>query len=327
MEKHSCNIMLRALSISVGILFASCQQKTEPVTNSNQASPEAKVWPAEKANTWYDQQKWIVGANFIPSSAINQLEMWQAETFDTITISRELEWAQNIGFNTMRVYLHHKAWEADKQGFLVRVDKYLGIAASKGIKTIFVIFDDCWNKDSKTGPQPTPKTGIHNSGWLQDPGDPYSKDSSLFPQLELYVKAVMEQFKNDERILLWDLYNEPGNSGKGESSMPLLTNVFRWAKQVNPVQPVSAALWNWSQESYNRFMLENSDVMTYHDYEDENWHRRVIELLKIYGKPMICSEYMARTRGSKFSGILPLLKEKRVGAINWGLVAGKTNTI
>jgi Cellulase (glycosyl hydrolase family 5) len=305
----------------------ACGSATDRLPVAADATDEPRPWGNEKANAWYTAQPWITGANFMPSSAINQLEMWQSATFDTATIARELSWAQAIGFNTMRVYLHHKAWEADEDGFLERVNQYLRIASARGIKTIFVIFDDCWNKEAKAGVQPAPKPGIHNSGWLQDPGDPYSKDSTLFPLLEKYVKAVIGNFKSDQRILLWDLYNEPGNSGKGETSMPLLSRVFVWARAAHPTQPVSAALWDWSQENYNRFMIEQSDIITYHNYEAEPWHRRVIETLKTYGKPMICTEYMARTRGSRFATILPLLKAKNVGAINWGLVAGKTNTI
>ena len=320
-------MILRMVCFSGMLVMASCEQKSTPEHTVSTDTVQAKTWSAEKANAWYAKQQWIVGANFIPSTAINQLEMWQAESFDTTTIASELQWAKEIGFNTMRVYLHHKAWEADQAGFISRVDRYLNIANAKGIKTIFVIFDDCWNKESALGVQPAPKPGVHNSGWLQDPGDPHSKDSTIFPQLELYVKAVIGHFKNDDRILLWDLYNEPGNSGKGESSLPLLKKVFTWAKETDPSQPVSAALWDWNQEAYNRFMLEHSDVITYHNYEDEHLHGRVIDLLKIYGKPLICSEYMARTRKSNFSNILPLLKDKKVGAINWGLVAGKTNTI
>jgi Cellulase (glycosyl hydrolase family 5) len=322
-----------ARSLKTLVYFSSiywlmaCSSATDQQPSAMDTGNNIKPWRTEKANAWYAAQPWLIGANFIPSSAINQLEMWQAATFDTATIARELLWAHGIGFNTMRVYLHHKAWEADRAGFLKRVGQYLGIASANGIKTIFVIFDDCWNKESKTGPQPAPKPGIHNSGWLQDPGDPYSKDSAIFPQLESYVKAVIGNFKSDERILLWDLYNEPGNSGKGETSMPLLSKVFTWARAAHPTQPVSAAVWDWSQETYNRFMIEQSDIITYHNYEEEPWHRRVIEVLKTYGKPMICSEYMARTRGSRFATILPLLKAKNVGAINWGLVAGKTNTI
>lgn len=318
--------MQRIFCIVIFLGLMSCQEK-KPAAVEVTETPAASVWTAEKANDWYSRQAWIAGANFIPSTAINQLEMWQAESFDTATIARELQWAQQIGFNTMRVYLHHKAWEIDSTGFLNRLDQYLGIAGSKGIKTIFVFFDDVWNKDPKTGVQPAPKPGTHNSGWLQDPGDPYSKDSTIFPQLEKYVKSVLGHLKNDSRVLLWDLYNEPGNSGKGETSLPLLASVFGWARQVDPSQPVSAGLWNPEQTAYNRFLLDHSDVITYHNYDSTDKHRATIDSLKKFGRPMICSEYMARTRGSKFSNIMPMLKENKVGAINWGLVVGKTNTI
>jgi len=308
-------------------MIATTGCRTEAEKPKEVRTEVRKVWSAEKANEWYAKQEWMVGANFIPSTAINQLEMWQKETFDTASISRELGWASDIGFNTMRVYLHHLAWTQDKAGFLDRVSKYLDIAESKKIKTIFVIFDDCWNKNPKPGVQPEPAKGVHNSGWVQDPGDPYYKDSTLYPELESYVKAVIGHFGKDQRVLLWDLYNEPGNVGKKEGSLPLLASTFKWAREANPDQPLSAGLWSWDFEKLNQFQLENSDVITYHDYEDAPWHKRVIQLLEIYGKPLICTEYMARSRNSNFSNVLPLLKEQKVGAINWGLVAGKTNTI
>jgi hypothetical protein len=287
----------------------------------------AKVWSAEKANNWYQSHRWIVGADFIPSTAINQLEMWQKNTFDTATIDRELGWAQDIGFNTMRVYLHSIAWKEDTSGFKKRVSKYLDIAGRHHIKTIFVFFDDCWNKVPVAGKQPAPKPGIHNSGWVQDPGDPMSRDSSNFPELEKYVTDVMTYFSKDKRILLWDLYNEPGNSGKNLASLPLLVHVFKWARKVHPDQPISVGLWRWDFTELNRVQIANSDVITYHDYEAPEWHQRVIDFLKLYGRPLICTEYMARTRNSRFSNILPMLKKENIGAINWGLVSGKTNTI
>lgn len=283
-------------------------------------------WSVEKANAWYANHAWIVGADYVPSNAINQLEMWQAATFDSAINDKELGWAENIGFNTMRVFLHSVAWKEDKEGFKKRINTFLNIADRHHIQIMFVFFDDVWNKDPKPGKQPDPKPGIHNSGWMQDPGQPYSSDSTVFPQLELYVKDILTSFAHDKRILLWDLYNEPGNSGKKDTSLPLLSKVFQWARSVNPDQPLSGGLWAWDFEKLNAFQVANSDVITYHDYEEPALHLRVIQLLKTTGRPLICTEYMARIRNSRFSNTLPILKKENVGAINWGFVTGKSNT-
>ena len=323
---------VKQLLLVVLLLLASGSgfaQKTKVKTKGGAATSAAMAgqrWPAGKANTWYKAHPWMSGANFIPSTAINQLEMWQAATFDPATIDRELGYAEGIGFNTMRVFLHSLAYQEDPAGFKKRVDQYLGLADKHHIQTLFVFFDDCWNKEAKVGLQPAPKTGTHNSGWVQDPGDPASRDSATFSKLQPYVTDVLRTFAHDKRIVLWDLYNEPGNSGKRETSLPLLRSIFRWARAVNPDQPLTAGLWAWDFEQLNAFQLTNSDIVTYHDYEDTAWHQRVIDLLKASGRPLICTEYMARTRNSRFSNILPLLKAENVGAINWGLVAGKTNT-
>jgi hypothetical protein len=283
-------------------------------------------WSAAKANAWYAQHKWINGANFSPSTAINQLEMWQADTFDPKTIDRELGYAEGIGFNTMRVFLHSVAWKEDPQGFKKRVSQYLAIAGKHHIQTIFVFFDDCWNANPKAGKQPDPKPGVHNSGWVQDPGRPLSSPAD-YAELKTYVEDVLTTFKHDKRILLWDLYNEPGNSNKKFKSSILLLKVFAWAHAVNPDQPVSAGLWDWSLEDLNKIQIENSDVVTYHCYETPDFHLRVVQLLKVNNRPVICTEYMARPRNSTFENTMPMLKKENVGAINWGFVSGKTNTI
>ena len=291
-----------------------------------QNSTQAK-WSIEKAEQWYSQYQWLNGADFVPSTAINQLEMWQEGTWDPETIDRELGYAQGIGMNVMRVYLHSLAYQQDPKGFLKRVDKYLDISDKRGIKTMFVIFDDVWGKEPKIGKQPEPVTGTHNSGWMQDPGDPASRNEANFPALEKYVKDVITTFAKDDRVLLWDLYNEPGNTGKGNASMPLLKAVFAWAREVNPTQPLSAGLWSWGLTDLNAYQALHSDIITYHHYGNKEEHKLVIDLLKSHGRPMICTEYMARTRNSRFSTIMPMLKEENIGAINWGLVNGKSNTI
>ncbi|MDB5130585.1 MAG: cellulase family glycosylhydrolase [Mucilaginibacter sp.] len=315
--------------ILTGLLLVTIVFTASSQTNKPRAVPvqNGKIWTVEKANQWYAQHKWIIGANFIPSTAINQLEMWQAETFDPKTIDTELGYAEAIGFNTMRVFLHSVAYGADPKGFKSRMNRYLTIANRHRIQTIFVFFDDCWNPNPKPGKQPLPKAGIHNSGWMQDPGVREVKDPKQFNKLEGYFKDVMSTFSHDKRVLLWDLYNEPGNDQKRDTSLALLTKVFNWARDVNPDQPVSAGLWEWDFEKLNAFQALNSDIITYHEYEDVKSHERVLQLLKTHGKPLICTEYMARSRNSTFQTILPLLKKENIGAINWGLVAGKTNTI
>lgn len=291
------------------------------------SKPRKEIWSAEKADAWYAEHKWMTGANFIPSTAINQLEMWQADTFDPQTIDKELGFAEGIGFNTMRVFLHSVAYAADPKGFKSRVGEYLKIADKHHIKTMFVFFDDCWNPDPKAGKQPAPKTGIHNSGWVQDPGVDEVTDEKQFAALKTYVQDVLRTFANDKRIILWDLYNEPGNTKKGNKSFELVSRVFAWGREVNPDQPLSVGLWAWNLEKLNTYQALNSDVITYHDYADHDSHLKTIQMLKTHGRPLICTEYMARTRNSNFSNIMPMLKKENVGAINWGLVAGKSNTI
>ena len=284
------------------------------------------VWTKDQANEWYDKKDWLRGADFTPSTAINQLEMWQAETFDTATINRELGYAESIGLNCMRVFLHHVAWQQDPQGFKDRMNKYLSIADNHGIVTMFVFFDDCWNPTYHAGKQPAPKTGVHNSGWIRDPGQLYYDEPKLVDTLEQYVKDVMTSFKDDKRILLWDLYNEPGNSGYGSKSLPLLKKIFTWGREINPSQPLSAGIWSKDLTEFNTYQLANSDIITYHDYNPVDIHQHTIDTLRKYGRPLLCTEYMARTRNSTFETVMPMLKKNFVAAINWGLVEGKTNT-
>lgn len=286
-------------------------------------------WCEERAKEWYAKQGWLRGCNFQPSTAINQLEMFQAETFDTVTIDRELGWAEELGFNVMRVYLHHLLWTADKEGFKKRLNTYLSISSKHKIKTLFVFFDDCWNDTAWVGKQPDPKLGIHNSGWVRDPGTMMYRYPDTINTLEAYVKDIMGTFKDDQRILLWDLYNEPGNSGHGMKSFDLLQAVYKWARTVAPSQPVSTGIWtsDGNLSAMNAFQLEQSDVVTYHNYSAIDNHRQMVDTLKKYNRPLICTEYMARRTNSTFQNIMPFLKSENIAAINWGFVSGKTNTI
>jgi hypothetical protein len=311
-----------AMCFSNNAIFAQNKADEKKCCNSSQ------VWSTQKANDWYATQPWFSGCDYIVSTAINQIEMWQAESFDAATIDKELGWAEELGFNIMRVYLSSEVWKSDPEGMKKRMDQYLSISDKHGVKTLFCIFDDCWNPESKVGKQPEPKPGVHNSGWVRDPSVSLRADTSkLFPVLEKYVKDIIGTFKNDNRVILWDLYNEPGNSGHDVSSLPLLKNVFKWAREINPTQPISAGIWYFGCNELNAFQIANSDVITYHNYADEREHQTWINFLKMQNRPMFCTEYMARKNNSRFENIMPLLKKNKIAAINWGFVSGKTNTI
>ncbi len=309
MKTHRYLSIAAALLISLGSVAA----QTNP----------SKVWSKEKANAWYQKKGWQSGCNYIPATAINSVEMWQKESFDPTTIDKELGWAEELGFSTMRVFLNSLVWKNDPEGFKKRMDQYLAISAKHKITAMFVFFDDCWMEESHLGKQPDPKPGVHNSGWVQDPSRSLRKDTAkLYADLEKYVKDVMGAFKNDDRILCWDLFNEPGTETLG-----LLKRVYNWAWEIRPSQPLTSGINNLDDLDINRFRLDNSDIITFHCYDSVKDETYWIKFLKMYNRPIICSEYMARKFDCRFQNIMPLFRQYNVGAINWGFVSGKTNTI
>jgi len=305
-------------------------------------SPESSRWSPDRANRWYQAQGWLVGANYITSNAINQLEMFQPDTYDPRRIDAELGWAQLHGFNTVRVFLHDQLWAQDYRGFQGRLAHFVDIAAAHGIKPLFVLFDSCWDPFPKAGPQRAPRPGVHNSGWVQSPGAERLDDRGYTRILHDYVTGVLTQFRADDRVLGWDLWNEPDNPSRPYRSVErndkqqlvadLLPQVFGWARSVDPRQPLTSGVWDgeWAdpgrRSTISGIQLDNSDVITFHSYDKPaNFEGRIAELAPL-GRPILCTEYMARTLGSTVDGILPIAKRHNVGALNWGLVAGKTQT-
>ncbi|PCD04620.1 1,4-beta-xylanase [Sphingomonas spermidinifaciens] len=307
------------------------------------AAPAAarERWTEAEAKAWYDRQPWLVGANYAPASAINQLEMWQADTWNPAEIDRELALAEGIGMNTMRVFLHDQLWEQDAEGFKRRIDEFLTIAARHRIKPLFVLFDSCWDPNPKLGPQHPPIPGVHNSGWVQGPGMAGLRDKRRYPAYKAYVQGVIGAFANDQRVLGWDLWNEPdngadqykGQEGKEPLVRALLAQVFEWARDADPSQPVTSGVWigeDWTPggkgSPMEKLQLSQSDVITFHDYNwPETFERRIRQLLP-YNRPILCTEYMARGNGSTFDGSLPIAKRYNVAMMNWGFVDGKTQT-
>jgi hypothetical protein len=314
-----------------------------PLLAAQSAAAESARWTEKAANDWYAKQPWLVGSNYIPADAINELEMWQAESFDPKRIDLELGWAESIGMNTMRVFLHDLPWQQDPEGFRKRIDTFLQIAAKHHIRPLLVLFDSCWDPDPKLGKQREPRPGVHNSGWVQSPGAKALQDPAQVPRLEKYVKGVVGAFANDPRILGWDIWNEPDNGNGSELKdfkaetktaivLLLLPRAFEWARAMQPVQPLTSGVWkgDWSAPDklspMEKIQIALSDVISFHNYDKpEEFEKRVLWLQQFH-RPILCTEYMARGNGSTFQGTLPIARKYRVAAINWGFVAGKTQT-
>ncbi|MGA6956768.1 MAG: hypothetical protein WBY73_16750, partial [Candidatus Acidiferrales bacterium] len=300
-------------------------------------------WTETQAREWYAQQPWLVGSNYLPAYAVNELEMWQADTFDPQRIDLELGWAQSIGLNTMRVFLHDLLWEQDPEGFKKRIDTFLEIAARHHIRPIFVLFDSCWDPNPQLGKQPAPRPGVHNSRWVQSPGAKALQDPSQYPRLAAYVTGVVGAFAKDPRVLAWDVWNEPDNTNEGSYGdlepknkvalvLALLPSAFDWAREAHPSQPLTSGVWKggWSSpeklDAMEEIQIEKSDVISFHGYNKPAEFAQRIVWLQPYHRPILCTEYMARGVGSTFQGSLPIAKKYHVAAINWGLVEGKSQT-
>lgn len=304
-------------------------------------------WTAQQANDWHGKMPWLVGCNYNPASAINQLEMWQAETFDPDSIDRELGWAESLGFTSLRVYLHDLPFRQDAKGFLDRMDRFLSIADRHRIGVMFVLLDSCWDPHPKPGPQRAPRPHVHNSGWVQCPGAEILADPSRHGELRGYIHGVVARFKDDRRVHAWDVFNEPENDNrnsygangakteipnKAEMALVLLPKAFAWAREADPSQPLTAAVWRgpWpdpvAMDPIDRAMIDESDVISFHNYAGLDQVKVRVGQLRRYNRPILCSEYMARPAGSTFDPVLGWLKEQKVGGYNWGFVAGKTQT-
>ncbi len=333
-RKCLCLRALLSLFVLCGLLCATSQAQAQA----------SRAWPVAKANDWQQKHGWLVGCNFSPAYAINQLEMWQPETFDLKAIDHELDLAEGLGFNSVRVFLHDLLWQQDERGFLNRMDKFLAAADKHHIGVMFVLLDACWNPFPKIGKQPEPRPHVHNSGWVQSPGQTILSAPARYEELKPYITGVLRRFRNDRRVHAWDLFNEPDNdtgaayknieiTDKPQKALALLQKVVGWARDVKPSQPLTIDVWygEWGVGAklnpMQKFSLDNSDVISFHSYGSADELIKRIAELRHYNRPILCTEYMARPQGSAFDPHLALMKAQRVAAYNWGFVSGKTQTI
>ncbi len=284
------------------------------------------MWTKERIWEWYRQQPWMFGFNYVPSYAVNSTEMWQPESFDAAVIERELAAAATLGYNTCRVFMQYLLWKDNSEAFFACFDAFLAIAAKNGMRAMPILFDDCAfaGKEPYLGPQDDPLPGVHNSGWTPSPGFANADSEEEQPLLQAYVTEFVTRYGQDERIVLWDLYNEPGISDREEKSHALLKNAFAWARACNPSQPLTACVWNY--KPYDMICPELSDIVSFHDYCDMEVTAQRVKMLEGYGRPLVCTEWLHRPNNNRFETHLAYYNEKNIGIMQWGMVIGKTQT-
>ncbi|MCF7958258.1 MAG: glycoside hydrolase family 5 protein, partial [Phycisphaerae bacterium] len=312
MIKHVA-ILLLIMGISI------VAQAEEPQTPNTGQSGQ---WTQEEANRWYWQQSWPCGFNYIPSNAISYTEMWMPYCFDAKLIDKELALAEDVGFNCLRVVLPFVVWEHDPKAFKKQLNAFVDICDKRQIKVMFTLFDDCaFGNDPKLkdpwyGKQPEVLKGWYANGWTPSPGHSMVRDPKTWPRLESYVKDIIGAFKDDPRVWVWDLYNEPGNGGLANTSLPLVTRVFKWARAIGPSQPMTVAQWNGNKQ-LNDIIYDNSDIITFHNYGNAGNVADNIQALKSHGRPIINTEWLNRNTGSIVKTCLPLFRKENVGCMHW----------
>lgn len=310
-------------------------------------------WSEQQANDWYRQQAWPCGFNYLPRTAVNWTELWQADTFDPPTIDQELGWAQAIGYNQLRINLPFIVWRADRDGLLARIDHFLTLADAHEIKVMLTLMDDCGFSGDEPflGPQKPPVPDVHNSQAAASPGRRTVMNREAWPEIERYVRDVIRHFRDDSRVFIWDLYNEPGNRGifigpdeevlfeqeLETFALELMHLVFTWAREEDPSQPLTVAAWHlplnpgqatpsWYQHPIDIAAAQLSDIITFHAYVDTPALLPILGYWQQTHRPAICTEWLARHIGSVVETQLPQFCATRVGCYQWGLVRGKTQT-
>ncbi len=293
------------------------------------AQPTVPRWTAQQAQDWYAKQPWLCGFNYIPSNAINYTAMWDKTSFSPDLIQKELALAAQTGFNCVRVVLQHAVYADDPAYFKKTFGQFLAICQRHNIRVMPIFFDDCvfgTVMNPQIGKQPEPLAGWYAWAWSPSPGHTMVVDSTHHPQLKTYVTDLLTTFRDDPRIFIWDLYNEPTNGGLGRMSLPLLRKVFAWARAVNPGQPITVGHWVRNNPALNELITDNSDVVTFHSYDDLPKLMEYVAELKTLNRPLICTEWLNRPKKSIPETVLPYFRQERIGSMHWGFVNGKTQT-
>ena len=307
-------------------------------------------WTKEEAWKWYSSRPWVMGLNYVPSITLHCAELWQEDTHDEVmkSVKKEFSLMEDIGLNSVRMFMPFSIWYYDREKFLLRLDKFLTALDKHGISMMPVIFNDCVGFGKPEDIRPKRSTGWHSydighhgghkdnpfTGERKRQGWIYWDEEEWRPVMVEYLQALVGRFRCDGRIYAWDIWNEPGNSNRHNMSVPYLKRAFEITRELDPIQPLTAGVWFYPQdygiswqaevESIQRLALDESDIITFHQYEGFERVKNVVARLKAEERPMLNTEWLNRVQNNLMEDNLPLYYDEKIGSYSWGLVAGKS---
>ena len=306
----------------------------------------AERWTKERAWEWYNARPWMRGCNYMSADCANRVDQWQELGFEERmeTTEEELALMQETGFNTVRLILEYVVWKEEHDGFLERFDRYLSLCAKYGISCMITLANDCMPPKTERWKMPyvgeqTYDYGYHGGkkhsqhGLHNGPAPHfYLDDEESREDYFRMVREIVTLYKNDERICIWDIYNEPGNSRRGDITLPNIKALFEIVREIDPIQPLTAGVFHIKGDetvplnAVEQYALDHSDLVSYHFYRGYNEHLRIIKRLKKEGRPILNTEWLGRCLGNDIFSLFPLFYMEKIGCYNWGFVAGKYQT-
>ncbi len=308
-------------------------------------------WSKERAWEWYNSRPWIRGCNFMGSDCANRIDQWQELGFEERfkTADEELALAAKTGFNSIRIILEYIVWKEEHDGFMERLERYIELAHSHGISCMMVFGNDCM--PPKTESWKPLKPGVQHYDWGWHGGRKVSQHGTFNtvgyhvldePEIALehyeWVREIVTKYKDDERVIMWDVFNEIGNSNRKNLSLPHMKKFFEIIREINPIQPLTACLFQYPENfsdfsgylenltDTQQYIVDNSDIITFHSYGSYERNVMIIKTLKKLGRPIVNTEWLARCIGNNVQEMFPLFFLEGIGCYNWGLVAGKYQT-
>lgn len=301
-------------------------------------------WTTERAWKWYHTQKWIRGYCGYPSNCVNRIALWQEYKHEEVfeQLDREFALAEKTGLNAVRAVLQFEVWQNQHDSFMRHLEEYFALADRHGLKVMLVLGNDCTVARSRWKPaifgEQHVDWGYHSgikggqhAGDYREAGYQLLDNPDVETQYYEMVEELAEKFGRDDRLQIWNVWNEIGNSNRNGLSVPAMEKFFEILREKHVMQPLTADVWKFDEnmEIYTEAelrALELSDVISFHWYGSFDKTVQLIDNLKRYGRPLICTEWLNRYEGNDVEHLLPLFWLENIGSYHWGLMQGYSQT-